>query len=83
MNETYNCFEIEGINNCDIIPDDIKKECAEKFNKNCYFKLGTTTKVGKLIGIRIDFKLKELYYILEDARSKYYMACENTTLKRL
>ena len=75
-------YIIQGNN---LIPNNIKEECKEKFNKNCYFNFNGVTKIGKLIGIELNLKLNELFYILSDLESKdkYYITCIDTTLKRL
>lgn len=79
----YKCLELDAIINSDLISNTIKDECREKFNKNCYYSVNDTTKVGKLIGIEINTKLNELYYILENNKDKYYITCRDTILKRL
>lgn len=83
--EVYKCLNLDAINNSPLIPDRIKEECQEKFNKHCFFKQSESTKVGKLTGIEINTKFHELFYILEDTHFKirYYIPCKDTILKRL
>lgn len=81
--EIYKCLELDSILNCSLIPDNIKEESKKKFGKDCYFNLNGTTKICKLIGIEINTKLNELYYILEDNKDKYYIFTRDIRLKRL
>lgn len=81
--DIYKCLELDAILNSNLITNDIKDTCKDKFNKQCYFKYNNNTKVGKLIGIEINTKLNELYYILKDINNKYYITCKDIILKRL
>lgn len=83
--KTYKCYNLESINNCDLIPENVKDECNNKFEKFCYFSWEYGTKIGKLIGIEIDTTLNSLSYILKDNYSgdKYYVNCELSTINLL
>lgn len=83
FNDTYECLELEAINNSTLISDSIKQMCQDKFNKDCYFSYGTSTKIGKLIGIEINIKTNEVCYILKGHKDKYYISCKDTMLKKL
>lgn len=83
--DVYKCLDLDSIIRTNLIPNNIKEECKEKFNKDCYFNFNGVTKIGKLIGVEMNLKLNELFYILNDLESKdkYYITCIDTTLKRL
>lgn len=76
--EVFKCTTLESIVNSELISDRVKKECKSKFNKKCYFRFGTSTKIGTLKGIEINGKLSSIFYILENSGEKFHIPCEES-----
>lgn len=71
----YKCLHLDEILKLNIVPERVKTEIKEKFGKTCHFYDGEKTKIGKVIGLEINTKLANSYYILKDPNksSEYFI----------
>lgn len=75
VNKYFNLDEILKLN----LSEGFKNEFKSKFNKDIYLAVKKDKfNKGKLIGLEINEKLYEKYYIIEDlAGNQRYISCEN------
>lgn len=55
------------------LPDNIRKEVEEKFKKRVFYDNNGSCRLGVLIGIEMDHKLSETYYIVDVDGNKNYV----------
>ena len=55
------------------LPDNISKEIEDKFKKEVFYDNNGSCRLGTLIGIEINHKLSETYYIIEVKGVKNYV----------
>lgn len=74
---------LESILRNDIIPERVKETCKTCFDKLCYFELGGSTKIGKLVGLEMNFQLSQLYYIIQtpNTKDKFYISTDRSISK--
>lgn len=60
------------------ISDRVRGEFKDKFNRRVFFDCNGSCKVGKLVGIEINEKLSEQYYIIDTEDKKIYVPCNNS-----
>lgn len=63
------------------IPEHLKEEFRDKFNKMVYFDVYGNCKIGKLIGIEVNEKLSELYFMIEYKGKKVFIPIQQSLTK--
>lgn len=74
VNRYTNLDEILKLN----ISDRIRDELKTKFNKKVFFDCNGSCKIGKLVGIEVNEKFSEQYYIIDTENKKIYVPCNNS-----
>ncbi len=69
VNRYFNLDDISRLN----LPDNIRKEVEEKFKKRVFYDNNGSCRLGVLIGIEMDHKLSETYYIVDVDGNKNYV----------
>lgn len=70
VNKYFDLDEILKLN----LSESFKSEFKDKFNKTVSYQKGS----GTLVGLEINEKLYEMYYILDSNGSHKYISCENS-----
>lgn len=65
-------YNLDAILKLDLV-DRIKNELKEKFRRKVYFESNGNCKVGKLVGLEKNYKLSEVYYIIDDEGKRLYV----------
>lgn len=71
--KVYKYYKLDDILKLDLvnlIHGAVKSDLKEKFGKNIFFDSNGSCKVGKLIGLEINYQLAMMYYIIEDIKDK-------------
>ena len=69
VNRYFNLDDILRLN----LPDSIRKEVEEKFKKRVFYDNNGSCRLGVLIGIEMNHKLSETYYIMDVDGTKNYV----------
>lgn len=69
VNRYFNLDDIFRLN----LPDNIRKEVEEKFKKRVFYDNNGSCRLGVLIGIEMNNKLSETYYIVDVDGNKNYV----------
>lgn len=69
VDKYFNLDDILRLN----LPNDIKKEIEDKFKKKVFYDNNGSCRLGVFIGIEINHKLSETYYIIDTDSTKNYI----------
>lgn len=69
VNRYFNLDDILRLN----LPDNIRKEVKGKFKKKVFYDNNGSCQLGVLIGIEMNHKLSETYYIVDVDGNKNYV----------
>lgn len=69
VNRYFNLDDILRLN----LPDNIKKEVEDNFKKKVFYDNNGSCRLGVLIGIEMNHKLSETYYIMDVDGTENYV----------
>jgi hypothetical protein len=81
MNDVVQYFDYDSISKLNI--SKIIKDDFKNINKKCYYSNKGNTHIGKLIGLEINSKLYEYYYIILGLDNKYHYRLTELGIKFL
>lgn len=74
--QVFTCKSIDSVSHSNLIPNEIKEDFGKLYKRQVYFNYGDdVTKIGTVIGLEINGKVSEIYWIIKDIHSnnKYYI----------